>query len=288
LTHTRARVISIAIVLLNLTLACCVTPETVSKFCGSAAATLTSATPVFNDMKLSCLRAVNARDGLITFKPPTETNTSCTEIGDKAAGAVAAAKMLSHYFSAINALASFGRAKAGTDAEALLSKTGAAVGAGSTAQTALGSIAKFLVTAATGAYQQKQLDKDLTSVSTNIVTVANALKTIVQSDYLGQLDREAKDVSTRYLDFVKDNSRPNPLSPEVRLMLADRWRAEEAAIEAKRGSAQCLISALDALSDGFRDLAANSHSLKAKQLPGLLEPYAAQLQTLVPQIQKAF
>ena len=71
-------------------------------------------------------------------------------------------------------------------------------------------------------------------------------------------------------------------------MLDDRWRADEAAIQAKRASAQSLISALQALSKGFANLASNAHSLKAADLPGLLGPYVAQIQALIPQIQKAF
>jgi hypothetical protein len=71
-------------------------------------------------------------------------------------------------------------------------------------------------------------------------------------------------------------------------MLDDRWHADEAALEAKRASAKCLISALKSLAKGFEELAENARQLKSKEVPGLLEPYVTQLQALVPQIQKAF
>ena len=289
MTQPRARVISIAIAVLTLALVSCVTPEAVSKFCGSATATLTSSNAVFNDMKLSCLREVNSREELATFKPAIENDANCAAIGTQAAGAAAAAEMLSDYFGAINSLASFGSAKAGTDAQNLLTKTGAAVGASSAAQTALGSIAQFLVSAATSGYQQKSLEKDLTKVSGNINAVVNALITIVRDDYIGrQLASEEQKLSIRYRDFVKDNSTKGPLSPEAKLMLDDRWRADEAALEAKRASAKCLISALKAMAKGFQELAENAHQLKGKEVPGLLGPYTTQLQVLVPAIQKAF
>jgi hypothetical protein len=213
-----------------------------------------------------------------------QSDPNCTAIGNQAAGAAAAAKILSDYFSAINSLASFGTAKAGTDAQNLLSKTGAAVGASSAAQTALGSIAQFLVSAVTSGYQQKQLEKDLTKVSGNISAVVNALITIVQDDYISrQLTSEEQKLADRYLEFAKDKS------PEVKLLLLDgRWNADEQALAAKRASAQSLITALQALSKGFADLAANAHQLKAKEVPGLLGPYVTQLQALIPQIQKAF
>lgn len=280
---TRARITLLLVAVLALSLMSCTTPDAVSKFCGSAVATLTSANPIFDDMKLSCLREVNSREEFGTFKPPLGSDPNCTAIGDKAVGARAAAKLLSDYFSAINSLASFGTAKAGTDAQNLVAKTGAAVGASQEAQTALGSIAQFLVSAATSGYQQKQLEKDLTVVSGNISAVVKALITIVQDDYIGrELATEEQKLATRYREFAKDKS------PEVKLLLDDRWHADEQALEAKRASAQSLITALQALSKGFADLAANAHQLKAKEVPGLLAPYVTQLQALIPQIQKAF
>jgi hypothetical protein len=211
-------------------------------------------------------------------------DANCTAIGNQADGATAAAKLLSDYFSAINSLASFGTAKAGTDAQNLVTKTAAAVGENAKAQTALGSIAQFLVSAATSGYQQGQLDKDLTKVSGNISAVVNALITIIQDDYINRLlASEEQKVADRYREFAKDNK-----SPEVKLLLDDRWHADEQTLEAKRASAQTLITALQALSKGFEDLAANAHHLKAKEVPGLLGPYVTQLQALIPQIQKAF
>jgi hypothetical protein len=267
-----------------LPLVSCTTPDAVSKFCGSAVTTLTSASLVFDDMKLSCLREIDSRNEFGTFKPPVESDPNCTAIGDKAAGAVAAAKILSDYFSAINSLASFGTAKAGTDAQNLLTKTGAAVGTNPAAQKALGSIAQFLGSAATSAYQRKQLEKDLTAVSQNISDVVNALITIVKDDYIDrQLGSEEQKLAVRYREFAKDNK-----SPEVKLLLDTRWHADEQALAAKRASAQSLVTALQALSKGFADLAANAHHLRAKEVPGLLGPYATQLQALIPQIQKGF
>lgn len=280
-TYVRFTLLLIAVVVFSLI--SCTTPSAVSQFCGSAATTLASAGPVFNDMQQSCLREVNFRSGFETFKPPLQSDPNCAAIGTQAAGAAAAAKVLSDYFSAINSLASFGTAKAGTDAQNLVTKTGAAVGASSAAQTALGSIAQFLVSAATSGYELRQLEKDLTKVSANVSAVVSALVTIVQADYVGrQLAKEEQDLTDHYVEFAKGKS------PEVALMLDSRWNADEQALAAKRASAQSLIIALQALSKGFADLAANAHQLNAKEVPGLLGPYVTQLQALIPQIQKAF
>jgi hypothetical protein len=129
------------------------------------------------------------------------------------------------------------------------------------------------------------LEKDLTKVSGNVPAAVNALVTIVRDDYIGrQLLSEEQKVTDRYREFAK----VNPKSPAVMLLLDSGWQADEAALNAKRASAQSLISALQTLSKGFASLAANSHQLTAKEVPGLLGPYVTQIQALIPQIQKAF
>jgi len=279
----RAPIISVLVVLLELWLVSCATPDAVSKFCGSATSTLAAAAPIFDDMKQSCLREVNSRNEFATFTPPIQNEGNCSLIGDQAKSAAAAAKILSEYFTAINSVASFGTSKAGTDAQKLLSEATALGGANSATQTALGSIAQFLVSAATSGYRQIQLEKDLSKASGDVPIVVTALVTIVRDDYIGrQLLSEEQKLSDQYREFARNKS------PELTLMLDGRWHADEQGIAARRASAQNLVIALETLSKGFTDLATNSHHLKAKELAGLLEPYAAQLQTLVPQIQKAF
>jgi hypothetical protein len=271
--------------ILILAAAGCTTPESVTKFCATASTTLTAAGPVFSDMKQSCLREVNSRIPFGSFQLPVQDDPGCAMIGAQAEGAQAAAKILADYFNAINSVASFGAVKtASSDAKDLNTKTGPAVGADSPGQKALASIAMFLASTAASGYRQEALEKDLTGVSANISAVVDALVVIVQRIYIGeQLKSEEQKLRIRYEDFARGKS-----SPEVTLMLDDRWHADEQALEAKRASAQSLVTALQALSKGFAELAANGHSLKAKDVPALLAPYETQLQALIPQVQKAF
>jgi hypothetical protein len=286
----RTRFLLCCITTLTLFLTGCVTADAVSKFCASAATTLASAKPVFNDMKSSCLRSLDAREPIGSYKTAATDQklatsvAACNAIGTQADGTTAAATILSNYFTAINALASFGTAKAGTDAQALATKTEAALGASPAAQTATGSIVGDLTSVFASGYQLKKLESDLTRVSKNITAVSDGLITIVQQNYIDQLlaDEESK-TAARYKEFYQPT-----FTPEAKVMLEDRWSADQAAIRAKRASALSLIAALQALSKGFADLATNAHTLKAKELPSLLAPYVTQLQTLIPQIQKAF
>ena len=275
-----------ALVLLGLLFALpgCTTPDSVSDFCSSATSTLSSAKPVFADMKQSCLREVASRTEFGTFELPPQQDDACTAIGERAAGAQAAVAILSDYYMALNDLASFGTTKAGADAQALVSRTGAAVGAGSSTQTALGSIANIIVAASTRKYQEKQLVKDLGAASESITVVNDALIKILQEDYIDRLLKsEEQKLATRYKEFTKLHP-----SPEATLILDERWHADEQALQARRASAKSLIAALGTLSKGTSELAANTHQLKTGELVVLLEPYVAQLRSLLPAIEKGF
>ena len=268
---------------LAILLTSCTTPAAVSQFCASAAVTLATTQTVLGDMKQSCLRRVASDTDIGSFSPPPAEDEGCTAIGKSGDSAIATAKVLASYFSAINSLASFGAAKAGTDAQALITQASGAAGASAATQTALGSIASFLTAAATSGYQARALEKDLPAVSGNINNVVKALTTIVEQDYEGQiLKEEERKLAFHYQKFAKNKS------PEVQLTLDGRWQADEQALVARRTAAGNLVIALQALGKGFADLAANARKLNAKEVPGLLGPYVAQIQTLIPQVQKAF
>jgi hypothetical protein len=114
--------------------------------------------------------------------------------------------------------------------------------------------------------------------------VTNALVTIVNEQYLNRLliDEEKK-TRNRYVEFKKAAR-----SSEVTLSLEDKWQADLKTFESRRASARSLVAAMGAMSEGVSALAQKSHSLTAKEVPGLIAPYTAQLQVLIPQIQKAF
>jgi len=262
----------------------CTTPDSVSRFCNSAISTLSAARPVFADMKQSCLREVQSRTEFGSFTMPVQEDPGCTAIGKQADGAEAAVAILSDFYEALNDVASYGTTRAGADAKDLASQTGAAFGAGSRVQNALGSIAGIIVSASTARYQQKQLEKDLASANGSVAQVNDALIKILREDYIGRLLKsEEEKLNTRYAEFIKLHP-----SPEVKLLLDERWYADEKALQARRASAKSLISALDTLSKGTADLSANAHQLKTRELLAILEPYVGQLKGLVPLIEKGF
>jgi hypothetical protein len=261
----------------------CNSPDTISKFCAASNATLASAVPVFQDIKGFCLRQKNIAKGIGTFEIVTD-DEGCNDLGKQADGAVAAVQILADYFTAINALANFGTAKAGSDAGTLVEKTAAAVGANTAAQTALGSIASFLTSVATSGYQRKSLNNDIIAANKNIGDVIDALVMILRENYIKQgLDQESKNLASRYKEFSLAHN-----DGALILQLDDRWHSDAQAVADKRVAAENLIEALLAIKKGVADLAANAKKINTKELAALLEPYVTQLETLIPQVQKAF
>jgi hypothetical protein len=102
--------------------------------------------------------------------------------------------------------------------------------------------------------------------------------------YLHQLQEEETKTATRYHEFLLQHQG----AAEVILTLDSRWQSDRANFAAKQKAALSYQSALDTMAKANEDLAAHARGLKTKDLSGLLSPYAAQLESLAPAIQKAF
>jgi len=254
----------------------CNTPESIAKFCDSAVVTLKTGDILFDDMKASCIREAQTREDFGTFPVSDPDLPACNNIGTQVVGLKSASEIIGNYFTALNDLASFGTSKAGDGAKDLLTKASSQAKLSAAPQNALASIAGLLTRVATAGYQQKRLADDIVKV--------HGLGEAVGVAYLHQLQEEERKTATRYQEFLLQH----PGAAEVILALDSRWRSDRANFAAKQKAALSYQSALDTMAQGNEDLAAHAHGLKAKDLPGLLSPYAAQLESLAPAIQKAF
>jgi hypothetical protein len=264
---------------------CCDTPDTTSKFCSSAVTALSSTTSVLSDLGPSCLREVNNNTyELGSFDPPVPSDQHCAEIATQASASTAAAKLLSEYFSTLNSLATVGTSSAPKDAETLATNAAGIAGATSDQKTAFSSLAQYLTSGIIGAYQYRELAEDITKGKKDVDQIVAVLISVIQNQYIDKLlDDEEKKIANPYRTFLRQHD-----SPEARLSLDQRWQADERILQARRSSAQSAIAALQTLQKGFDQLADNANKVKAKDVPGLLAPYVSELQTLIPQIQKAF
>ena len=269
--------------LATLGLSGCNTPESVTVFCAASSATLTDGAPVLRDLGGSCLRAINLEKDVASFDPVT-SDPACAEVARQAEGAVAAAALLSRYFDALNTLAAANTLKTGTDSSALATEASAAFGASTTIQAALSSLAGFLTNTATRSYQQRSLARDLTTASQNVSAITDALTAIVRTNYIEQeLGNEDQKLTVHYKGFAQQHP-----DGTILLHLDERWQADHTRLDERRASAEALITSLGTIKAGVANLAANPRTRNAKQLALLLKPYTEQLQTNIPQIQKAF
>jgi len=279
---------AVALVLALALLASCNAPDTVAKFCSSAVATLKTGDALFDDMKASCIREARTFEPVGTFAVSDSSPAACDNVGKQAEGVKAASKILSNYFIALNDLASFGTSKAGDDAKDLLTKASTEAKLGAAPQKALSSVAGFLTRAAMSGYQQKLLADDVVKVHEDVKTVLDGLGEAVGVVYLQQLRDEELKTAARYKEFRLVAEQQHQWTADATLVLDSRWQADRATFAAKQKAALSYQAALETLARGNEDLAAHARSFKAIELAGLLGPYVAQLDSLVPAIQKAF
>ena len=179
-------------------------------------------------------------------------------------------------------------ARVGTSATRLVDEASAIAKPGKDTKSALENLGSFLAKAMTSGYPQRQLARDLPDVSKNAIAVLGALSEIVRIDYAGSLlTSERQKLTDQYREFEAAKRKTAPLSVEAQLALYDRWRTDDDAIAVKRAAALKFAAGLDSMSKGLANLAANADKLSAKELFALLEPYASELETLIPAIQKA-
>ena len=279
---------AVALVLALALLASCNAPDTVAKFCSSAVATLKTGDALFDDMKASCIREAQTFESFGTFPVSDPNPAACDSVGKQGEGVKAASKLVSNYFTALNDLASFGTSKAGDDAQDLLTKASAAARLSAAPQKALSSVAGFLTRTATSGYQRKMLADDIVKVHQDIKIVLDGLAEAVGVVYLQQLQDEELKTAARYKEFKLVAEQQHQWTADVTLVLDSRWQVDRATFAAKQKAALNYKTALETLAAGNEDLAAHARGIKADELVGLLSPYVAQLESLVPAIQKAY
>jgi hypothetical protein len=263
----------------------CNAPDSIAKFSSSAVKTLKTGDAIFDDMRASCIREVQTREPFGSFAlSDAPVPPECDDIGKQAEGLKAASGLLTKYFASLNGLASFGTAKTSEDVEGLLSKATAQSKLSETHQKALASIAGLLTRLLATGYQQKHLADDIVKVHEDVKMALNGFAEAVGVVYLRELQEEEHKTASRYSGFLVEH----PQAPDAILVLDARWQTDRANFAAKETAVRNYQAALAALVKGNEDLAAHARSLKAKDMPALLSVYTAQLEAMVPLIQKGF
>ena len=282
----RRRIVPAAALLGILFIGGCDTTDAISKYCATSITTVSSVTTILSDMGPSCLREVNAAK-YAPFTLPVTSDPNCNDVSNQQDAAIAAAKLLSEYISALNSLSTVGTSTPSTDAGTLATNAAAIPGATSDQKTAISALAQDLTKGLLVAYQSKKITEDIPKAQDHIDKITDALINVIQENYSKQLlGSESEKVTAGYNDFL--GTLPQNQVPEAKLILDERWQANQQSIQSKQAAATSAIAALKTMRTGFDTLATNAPKMKLKDIAGMLEPYATELQALIPQMQKAF
>lgn len=275
----------------------CVTNDAVSKFAGQSSQALAQGQPIFEDLQASCIRQHLAEQAIpedvnklfdTTDVKIAAADPACLDYAAVQPGLLAALKVLTDYFNALSQLASTGTASSGKNSA---SDTSTAKSTNLTTKTtnftaevlsALTNLSAFLGQVATTAYREKELARDIRARDNDISIVTNALKQIVVERYENhQLVSEENSIQRADLDLLGKTS-----DPAIRALYRNQWRDAIAIITAKKSTADAFVKSLENIRDGHHALATHAGSLRAKDLPALIQPYTDSLSKLVPSLQK--
>lgn len=269
----------------------CVDLTAVSKFASQSSQALTEGQPVLEDIAASCIRA-----HLVAMPVPTDNrqlfdpglqaqaaaDPACAAYTSEQPGELALLKVLTDYFTALSQLAATGTASTGKSSSSSAKSAKDKSSEPENVLNAAGSLADFLGKIAAGGYRARQLEKDLKDRKDDVAAVVAGLKDIVQSRYEGNsLVREQQVVTATDSDLVG-----NSTDPALKALYRTQWQGAMDSIAQKRAAADAFVKALDTMQSGYEALC-NAPNLKAKDVPGIIQPYTDSLSSLIPSIQKA-
>jgi hypothetical protein len=107
----------------------------------------------------------------------------------------------------------------------------------------------------------------------------------VERAYLLTLDNERAALDRFYVKAIKDGRAAEPLTA---LLVLERRDDRLATLQGRRLAAQAYVSALRAIARGHRRLYESRDKLRARELVAELADYAAAIDALAAEIEKAF
>lgn len=274
----------------------CENASAVGQFASASAQALGQGPPILSDLAASCVREKTDTDPREGLAPPNKASIDmeCKQYADQIPGLLSDSVALTNYFTAISQLASAGSTTAGTNpgGQGQANGSGAAAaggarggasrgGASPPASPAVqdlgvaGDIFKFLGQLATDGFRSRHLDKDVKDQHDHVDNVIQALINAVQSNYYTRLENEQTGIENFYSTLARG------ADGATIVLIRNRRDHHLDLIEANRQKAMNYVQALMQIKSG-NDQLKSAASLKAKNMPALLQPYTAQLAQLIP------
>ena len=271
----------------------CVESDAVSKFATQAHDALNLGQPVLEDLEGSCMRAHMIK-AAVAVPPGTNqlfdanlrteaaNDPVCSAYAQAQPGELAILKVLTDYFGALSQLAATGTSATGKDSSASADKAkSSSPTEEQNAVAAAQGLAAFLGKVASNGYRERELEKAVQGQKGNVDAVIAALRDIVQNRYEdNQLVREKQEITDADGKLL-----PNA-DDATKALFRVQWQRSMDEIEKKHAAADAFLKALDKMQQGY-DALCGASSLKAKDLPSLVQPYTDSIQSLIPSIEKA-
>jgi len=283
----------------------CASADAVATFAGDAAKSLNQGSAVFNDFPASVVRrdcAANVESRGFDIKPADEAcvmtsleQANLTSAKKDRDDILAVQRVLIDYFNALQQLAAFGKAtdssgKSKSDASSGSSSANNLKTSGKLTSSdevkAITGLGALVVKAFSAGYRDRQLSRDLKDADDAIGKITDALTHIVKDDYeydparpelASLLNQEAHRMSEQYKDADG--------SP---MLLRVSWTDRSTKLLARSGSAESYVEALNKIKGGHHKMATQPTQFKARSLAAGLQPDISGLESLIPQISKAF
>lgn len=275
----------------------CTSAEGVATFADTADKALEEGPQIFRDIHDSCVRrhavAEPIRPIFLTGVARNENNTHesnrlpadpsvCARFAPQGEALAQASGVLSAYFRALQQLAAFNTSTVSSPSEQAAQNAATAANLTANQIADIGKLAGLITRIFTAHYQHRHLIQDLREADPSISSVTQAFETIVSKDYQGLLQEEQRAVTRRY----QDNG--NAQTTALVLLLNRAYSDDVADLNRRKTAAEAYVTALQQIREGHHTLAKNAGHLSAKDLSIALQPYTAELQSLVPALQKSF
>lgn len=270
----------------------CVESDAVSKFATQAHDALNLGQPVLEDLEGSCVRAHLIKAAVAVpagtnqlfdenLRSEAANDPECVGYTQAQPGELAILKVLTDYFGALSQLAATGSSATGKDSASSADKAKSNPTQEQSAVAAAQGLAGFLGKVASNGYRERELVKALQGQKGNVDAVIAALRDIVQNRYEdNQLVREKQEITDADGKLL-----PNA-DDATKALFRMQWQFSMDEIAKKRAAADAFLKALDKMQQGY-DALCGASSLKAKDLPSLVQPYTDSIQSLIPSIEKA-
>jgi len=207
---------------------------------------------------------------------------ACVGFAQDQPGELAILKVLTDYFGALSQLAATGTTATGKSTSSSAETAQKNPGETQDVLKAVSGLAGFLGKVASNGYRERALEKALRDQKDNVDAVIGALREIVQNRYENtELKTEQQVITRADGDLLGAND-----DTATKALLRAQWQNSMDLIDKKQAAADAFVKALDTMQQGY-DALSNTPSLKAKDVPSLVQPYTDSLSSLIPSIEKA-